>query len=146
MKTLRVKAVVANWRRVSAFLGDAMRAAGQPMAQIHPATIAAEEIFVNICRYAYRPRGGMVTVGIEATADIRMRFEDEGLPFNPLNHQPPDMTGPDCSREVGGMGILMVKRLMDAVLYRYEDGKNMLEMVKRAGEGEPAGGQQDPRA
>lgn len=96
--------------------------------------VAVEEIFVNIARYAY-PKDHMGRVTIRCRVDqnplrITVQFVDSGVPFDPLKKTDADITLSAEERQIGGLGILMVKRSMDEVRYAYEDGKNILTLVK----------------
>ena len=93
--------------------------------------IAVDEIFSNISRYAYQPDVGGVTVRVCVEDDITIEFEDNGAPYNPLSAQTPDISLPAEEREPGGLGIFMVKNIMDAVEYRREGNKNILTIRKR---------------
>jgi len=96
--------------------------------------IAAEEIFVNIATYAYKPaEEGYVklTVSVENKAKVIIQFEDSGLPFNPLEVKTPDLDAPITERKIGGLGIHYVRNLMDEVRYLYADGMNSLTISKK---------------
>jgi len=93
--------------------------------------IAIDEIFSNIARYAYRPDVGPVTVRVAVEHDITIEFEDHGKPFNPLLQDNPDISLPLEEREIGGLGIFMVKNIMDSVQYRREGNKNILTIQKK---------------
>lgn len=96
--------------------------------------IAVEEIFVNIAHYAYNPgKTGQVQIRLEAETDsgISICFTDWGIPYNPLEKEDPDVTLSAEEREIGGLGIYMVKKSMDHVFYRYEGGKNILVIKKK---------------
>ena len=56
---------------------------------------------------------------------------DEGVPFNPLKREEPDITLSAAEREIGGLGIFITKKTMDTVDYRFENGKNILTMTKK---------------
>jgi sigma-B regulation protein RsbU (phosphoserine phosphatase) len=93
--------------------------------------IAVEEIFVNIAHYAYNPETGIVIIRIAASNDeIRFEFEDTGKPYNPLEKADPDITIQTEDRPIGGLGVFMVKKIMDSVEYRYEGSKNLLTLRK----------------
>ena len=96
--------------------------------------VAVEEIFVNIAHYAYRPeQGGMATIRCcvgGSPLQVTIQFLDNGKPFNPLAKEDADTTLSAEERNIGGLGILMVKKSMDAVDYAYEDGKNILTIRK----------------
>ena len=61
---------------------------------------------------------------------VYIRFEDEGIPYNPLTNQDPDITLSANERSIGGLGIYMVKKTMDSVKYKYENDKNILTIKK----------------
>lgn len=96
--------------------------------------IAIEEIFVNIAHYAYNPVIGKATVRLsldEEKEQVFLQFEDEGKPYNPLLREDPDVTLGAEERGIGGLGIYMTKKSMDDVTYCYEDGKNILTIMKK---------------
>ena len=96
--------------------------------------VAAEELFVNIARYAYDGKTGTVTVRTEFCDDpvcVQITFIDSGTPFDPLKAQDPDTSAAPEERPVGGLGIYLVKSSMDALNYVYKDGCNMLTMRKK---------------
>ena len=94
--------------------------------------LACEEIVMNVTAYAY-PEGkseGFLDVDIRQTDRITIRFEDGGVPFNPLEQQKPDTGLSWKNRRIGGLGIFLVRRKMDGVRYVYENGKNVLTIEK----------------
>ena len=93
--------------------------------------IAVDEIFSNIARYAYNPNDGEATVRITVGDDITIEFEDSGMAYDPLSSDDPDISLSAEEREIGGLGILMVKKLMDSVEFRREGNKNILTIKKR---------------
>lgn len=99
--------------------------------------VAVEEIFINIAKYAYRPgQAGQAAVRCCVGGDplqVTIQFQDQGVPFNPLAKEDADITLTAQERQIGGLGILMVKKSMDAVCYSYEDGKNILTIQKNIG-------------
>ena len=95
--------------------------------------IAVDEIFSNIASYAYNPETGVAAVRIEAGENITIEFEDSGAPYNPLTAPAPDISLPAQKREIGGLGIFMVKNIMDSVEYRREGNKNILTVKKNTG-------------
>ena len=95
--------------------------------------IALDEILANICLYAYAPGTGTVEVYVDHDAENRtavITFRDSGVPFDPLQREEPDTTLTAEEREIGGLGIYMVKKSMDAIRYQYENGKNILRIKK----------------
>ena len=95
--------------------------------------IAVEEIFVNVAHYAYTPNVGKVKIRLEKPADstgVDITFIDSGIPYDPLAKPDPDVTLSAEERQIGGLGIFMVKKSMDSMLYEYTDGQNILTMRK----------------
>lgn len=96
--------------------------------------IAVEEIFVNIANYAYKPVIGNATVRLmvhENPLSVDIQFLDEGVPYNPLLKEDPDITLGADEREIGGLGIFMTKKTMDRISYSYDEGKNVLTISKK---------------
>ena len=96
--------------------------------------VAIEEVFVNVANYAYGEGSGDVTLEIgfdEASRDVTFRLSDQGVPFDPLKKPDPDITLSIEERQIGGLGIFIVKKTMDSVNYVYENGKNILTMIKK---------------
>jgi sigma-B regulation protein RsbU (phosphoserine phosphatase) len=96
--------------------------------------VAIEEVFVNVARYAYGEGEGDMTLGIGFDAESReitFRMTDRGIPFDPLKKPDPDITLSAEEREIGGLGIFITKKTMDTVSYAYENGENVLTMIKK---------------
>jgi anti-sigma regulatory factor (Ser/Thr protein kinase) len=96
--------------------------------------IAIDELFGNIAHYAYNPEIGQATVRVEVTQDplaVVITFIDNGVPYDPLAKTDPDTTLSAEEREIGGLGIYMVKKSMDEITYDYKDGQNILKIKKR---------------
>ena len=96
--------------------------------------VAIEEVFVNVAHYAYRDGEGDMTLGIGfdvETREITFRMTDKGTPFNPLEKPDPDITLSAEDREIGGLGIFITKKTMNTVTYAYENGENILTMIKK---------------
>ncbi|MBR4529134.1 MAG: ATP-binding protein [Lachnospiraceae bacterium] len=146
MRELRLEARNENLDRVLGFLEEDLEPLNCPRrvsVQLH---ISAEEIFVNICNYAYKDSVGMALIRSEVIPateteppELVLTFIDQGVPFNPLEREDPDVTLSGMERKIGGLGIYMVKKRMDQVTYEYRDGSNMLTIHKRIA---PAGDQQ----
>ena len=96
--------------------------------------VAIEEVFVNVAHYAYGDGEGDMTLGIgfdEESRNITFRMSDKGTPFDPLKKPDPDITLSAEEREIGGLGIFITKKTMDTVSYAYENGENILTMIKK---------------
>jgi len=131
MLEIKIPAHTDRLGEVLAFVGAAMRGTGIDMKQENNINIAVEEVFVNIAHYAYPSGEGDVTVSLPVTpGSFVIEFRDSGLPYDPLSRCDPDITLSAAEREIGGLGIFMVKQLMDSVSYRYENECNVLTISK----------------
>jgi len=130
MKEIHVEAVTENLDTILEFMNGELEASGCPMKLQMQMNIAAEEIFVNIASYAYKPETGVAVVRVSARDMVVIEFEDSGKPYNPLENEDPDISLSADERQVGGLGVFMVKQFMDEVDYRYEGGKNILTLKK----------------
>lgn len=95
--------------------------------------LAVEEAVVNVMNYAY-PEGTVGEVKIDASVTdglLTLLISDSGTPFDPTVKKDPDINLPAEKRAIGGLGILLVRQIMDTVTYRYTDGKNILTLVKK---------------
>ena len=133
MDKLTVEAKTENLEEVLGFVDrhlEAMDCSPKVSVQID---VAVEELFVNIAHYAYSPGTGSATIGVEILKDpaaIAITFTDRGKPFDPLAKEDPDITLSAEERQIGGLGIYMVKKSMDEVVYEYRDGQNILRIKK----------------
>ncbi|MBQ2377677.1 MAG: SpoIIE family protein phosphatase [Clostridia bacterium] len=96
--------------------------------------VAIEEVFVNVAHYAYGDGEGDMTLEIgfnDESREITFKMVDKGVPFDPLNKPDPDITLPAEDREIGGLGIFITKKTMDSLSYSYENGENILTMIKK---------------
>lgn len=131
MQELNLAAITANLNIVLDFINKQLEAANFSVKQIMQIDIAVEEIYVNIADYAYRPDTGNVNISFDLTATgAVIEFSDTGTPYDPLNHPDPDITATAESRQAGGLGIFMAKKLMDHITYTHRDGKNILVIEK----------------
>ena len=104
-----------------------------PMRERMHIELVTEEIFVNIASYAYAPNTGYALIQIEELGDpkrVQITFVDEGVPYDPLAKEDPDVTLSAEERQIGGLGIYMVKKSMDNMTYEYKDNKNILTIEK----------------
>ena len=120
MKDITVEAKVENIDVVTNFVNDILEENCCPMKIQMQIDVVIDEIFGNISYYAYGDDGGKASVqaGIEKGM-IVLVFIDQGIPYNPLENKDPDITLNLEEREIGGLGIYMVKKIMDEVSYEY---------------------------
>ncbi|MCR5461562.1 MAG: ATP-binding protein [bacterium] len=91
---------------------------------------ALEEIFVNVAKYAYDDAGFVEVTLSNDKSSVKFVFRDSGKPFNPLDKKDPNITASSDEREIGGLGIYMVKQIMDSVVYEYTNNQNVLTLIK----------------
>ena len=134
MKELTLDATVENIPVVTDFVNEQMDALGCSVKVQMQIDVAIDELFSNIARYAYNPDVGPATVRVELTEEplsVVVTFVDNGVPYDPLKEGDPDTTLSAEEREIGGLGVYMVKKSMDAVAYEYKDGQNVLKITKK---------------
>ena len=131
MRTLHIKASVNNLSEVLRFTEEIMEEAGIDMKTQMQISLATEELFVNVAEYAYKEEVGSISIeaGMEG-GRFTVVLSDRGMPYNPLEHEDPDVTQGAEERPIGGLGIFMVRKTMDIFSYRYEDGKNITTIQK----------------
>ncbi len=133
MKELTIDAVIENVATVTAFVDEQLEQLDCPMKAQMQVDIAIDELFGNIAHYAYNPETGPATVRVEVTENplaVVITFIDNGVPYDPLAQSDPDVTLSAEEREIGGLGIYMVKKSMDDISYEYKDGQNILKIKK----------------
>lgn len=128
MKKVNLVPTLDKLPEAVAFFEDTLSGADVPMKVIARVNVAVDEIFSNIARYS---GATSVTLGC-ALADgrVTLRFSDNGRPYDPIGKPDPDTTLSAEERDIGGLGIFMVKKTMDDVSYEYTDGLNILTLVK----------------
>ena len=134
MDSLTVPAELDQLDTVQEFIGEHLSAAGCPPKVEIAVQVAVEELYVNIAHYAYTPGTGNATIRCGVGGDpktVTIQFEDSGVPFDPLAKKDADTTLSADEREIGGLGILMVKKSMDQMAYERRDGKNILTIQKK---------------
>ena len=95
--------------------------------------LALEEMFSNIVSYGFEDdREHEIHMEIEVSADVLiMKIRDDGRPFNPTEYSSPNLGKPLEEREMGGLGINLVRHIIDEWEYKSEKGKNILTMKRR---------------
>ncbi|MBD9151326.1 MAG: ATP-binding protein [Lachnospiraceae bacterium] len=133
MKEITVDATIDNVQTITDFVDERLEEMNCPVKAQMQIDIVIDELCSNVARYAYSDRTGKVTVSVD-TVDKPMKvwltFTDEGVPYNPLAKEDPDITLSAEERKLGGLGIYMVKKMMDEFRYEYKDGKNIVTVCK----------------
>ena len=130
---LTLDATVENLDKALAFVDERLEALDCPMPKQMQIDVAVEELFVNVAHYAYAPDVGQITLRFEVKDEPKraeITFIDGGVPYDPLAKPDPDVTLSAKERQIGGLGIFMVKKSMDDMKYEYKDGQNVLTIVK----------------
>ena len=133
MKKITTEASIENVNIVTEFVDEHLESMDCPMKAMMQINIAIDELFSNIAFYAYRPDKGPVTVSVEVVenpADVIITFIDQGIPYDPLATKDPDTSLSADERNIGGLGIFLVKKSMDDITYEYKDGQNILKIKK----------------
>ncbi len=101
-----------------------------PPKRVAHLDVALEEIVVNICSYAYETPPGELTIRVEESVEsFAVEFVDNGVAFDPLAMNEPDVKRPLEERDAGGLGILLVRRMMDEVHYSRKGALNTLRIL-----------------
>lgn len=137
MKQICIPAEHESFEQVMTFVDEYLEEAECPMKVQMTIDVAVEEIYVNIASYAYpedySEGDGMAEIEIDDLDDkpgVLITFRDSGIAYNPLEKPDPDITLTAEEREIGGLGIYMVKKSMDDVTYNYENGRNVFSIKK----------------
>lgn len=134
VKELTLPATVENIETVTDFVTEYLGEVGCSMKVQMQIAVVIDEVFSNIAHYAYAPYVGDATVSVAVNREtkvLRLSFADRGVAYNPLIKEDPDVSLSAEERQIGGMGIFMVKNLMDDITYEYVEGRNVLTMWKK---------------
>ena len=132
-RSIDVEAKVDKLPEVLGLVDGVLEEAACPIKTQFEIDVAVEEIFVNIAKYAYSPEVGRAKVRVELEQDplkVIITFIDQGMPYDPLAKEDPDVTLSAEQRDIGGLGIFLTKQTMDDVEYEYKEGHNILTIKK----------------
>lgn len=118
--------------RLNVFVDEVCEDMGCDMETTMRMNLAIEEAVVNVIDYAY-PSGTVGSIDINVTIyDNHMEFviSDSGTPFDPTKKEDVDISLPVEERRIGGLGIHLVRQLMDKINYERKDGRNILTLIK----------------
>lgn len=134
MKEWTLDATVENIPVITDRIEAELDAIDCPMRAKLQLQVAIDELFGNIAHYAYGGRKGSATVRLSVQDDpktVTLTFLDSGIPYNPLAKEDPDTALSASERQIGGLGIYLVKKTMDDMTYSYRDGQNVLTITKK---------------
>lgn len=132
IKNLTLPNDVQEVPQLAAFVDEICESAGIDMGTTMKMNLAIEEAVVNVMNYAY-PQGTKGTVNIVGTIEdnwLQFVITDTGIPFDPTVQEDADTTLSAEDRPIGGLGIFMVRQIMDSVSYERTEGKNVLTLKK----------------
>ncbi len=131
--SLKITPSLDQLERITAVVEDLGERDDWPPDLIFKVNLVLDELWVNVVHYSGAT--GDVEVSLDTDADeVRLEIADDGRPFDPLSEAvEPDLDAALEERPIGGLGIFLVREMMDELHYRREDGKNRLAMVKRKG-------------
>jgi len=141
VKRLTLPASAGSISTFSEFVRDGAVAAGVAEDELGKLDLVLEEILINVARYAYTPETGAVEVAYAQAGPSKLLVEiaDFGRIFNPLAADPPDLSRGLADRQIGGLGVFLVRSMVDSIDYRREADRNILSFVFPI-DGSPAGG------
>lgn len=118
--------------RISGFIDDLADEWDLPFQLTMSLNLVLEEAFTNIVNYAYQDKDAhSIELSFEKNGQtLVITLTDDGIPYDPTLREDPDVTLPPEEREIGGLGIFLIKKMMDNVAYRRENNRNILIMDK----------------
>ena len=129
---LTISAEIDEIPKVSAVLEGLMQAHAFSEEAILDTQLAVEEAVTNSIVHGYEGRAGKVTVAFRITRSLaEIQIEDDAAPFNPLSIPEPEIDGDLEERRIGGLGVFLIRQVMDEVVYRHENGRNILSLLKK---------------
>ncbi len=129
-KIFKDMAIKENYKSFYTWLHNNCQEWGLNDVLVNKLDMCCEELYANITFYSYPPKVGMIEVLMcKSDKQIILQFEDEGVPYNPLEKQDPDITLPPEQRELGGLGIFMVKEMADDIKYQHVGNRNVLTII-----------------
>lgn len=131
MSSMTLPAKMENMELLVQFISDQARKRGFSGKRVKEIELAAEEALVNIIHYAYPDLQGDIVVQCtqEASRQFVIDIEDTGIAFNVLSLKDPDISANISDREIGGLGVFLIRKLMDDVHYCRDNEKNVLRLI-----------------
>ena len=133
MKEITLPATIENIEKATEFVNVELEKIKCPPRAKAEIDVAIDELFSNIANYAYKTNVGKVTMKLEMQENpqaVTITFIDNGIPYDPLKRADPNISLSANDREIGGLGVFMVKKSMDSVEYEYKDNHNILKIKK----------------
>ncbi len=132
-KEITVDSKIENVETLTAFVEEALAPFNPPMKAMMQIDVAVDELFSNVVHYS---GAAQMTLILEVKEDVltaSLTFIDDGVEYDPLTKTDPDVTLSAEEREIGGLGIFLVKKTMDEIEYKRDGCKNILKIEKKLG-------------
>jgi serine/threonine-protein kinase RsbW len=131
VRSLTLPATLEHLEELTGMVSEHLEAHGVSEKDLFEVDLAVDEACTNVIKYAYGPRGGSVHLECLVTdSEVCVCITDSGRPFNPLEVEVPDLTAELDDRPIGGLGVHLIRSLMNEVKYEYRDGRNVLCMTR----------------
>ena len=130
MDEFEISASVENLHKIDAFISSRLEEAGCPMKTMMKIEIIVDEICGNIVRYS---GASFIRVSFKKDEDnsVTLIFTDDGIPYDPLSAKEPDISASLDDRPIGGLGVFIVRNIMDKLSYENKNGRNILTAKKK---------------
>ena len=132
MASIKLPAKLESLEPAIQFIMKAAKTQGFDDKKLNQMRLVCEEVLVNISNYAYPDKTGEVEISYTPKGDkgLEVKIVDWGIAFNPLEQPDPDLREPIEEREIGGLGIYLIRKIMDEVNYKREENRNIFTFVK----------------
>jgi serine/threonine-protein kinase RsbW len=130
---LNVKATIENLPHITDNVEDFLRCKGFRDETVFDVRLAVDEAVTNVIEHGYQGREGTIHIRCEVSPEeVVLTIEDSAKPFNLSSAKEPQFSDNVEKRQIGGLGIYLMKKKMDQVAYEFRNGKNILTMKKKA--------------
>ena len=126
-------AIIENWPKFRAFITEFLQEHNLDQKNINKLIVSCEEVFTNICKYAYLNSKEIGNINIELSQNnniIEIKFVDSGVKFDPTGVPMADVSIPVEKRKIGGLGLFIVRKFVDNIQYKYLNNCNILILTK----------------
>lgn len=131
-RTLTLDASLDALAAISDFIVEQARAVGLDEYAVWEVQLAVDEAATNVIQHSYARAHGPITISTDlVNGAFQITICDQGRPFDPARVPEPDLVSPLEERKTGGLGLYLMRKLMDSVEFRFEDGENILVLTKR---------------
>jgi serine/threonine-protein kinase RsbW len=129
-REITLAASVDEFPRAAEFVEEILLDAGFGMKKMLEIQLAVEEACTNVINYGYEGKQGIIHITSEALNDhLVMTIEDEGIQFDPTTIDEPTLTDDVEARNIGGMGVHLIRSFVEDLKYEFVDGKNTLTLI-----------------